>query len=889
MRNVCLITIFFTNIVTAFSQIKFENLENKIERNAIYQSSEIHIKKTLDFKSIILEINNVKKEPITKDKLKSQSNEYFGLWVNKEDISSVKVPKNEDHLLVKNLKICDNLKIYFVNSKDDKILLADLFLNNETIQCPGSENQASLTAEADSPPKSITIVTPTKNNYVFKKGDNILQDAKKLIDPKGDPEKAIQEIYEIYRFDINNPFFKTVKELKSSIKNNGKQGIMGSNIAKTDVTNFATGMARFLADRAKQELNESFFIQMHKQMERIPELQVYFPESYMFLKRLDANTMSFDLEYLKNRFEKDIKLLPNNILEAMNQADETKYPYFRTANHYLNNDINGLWLNIGLQSVMHSNGNINPKDLLYNFVHSKDRKQKNLLLNLESKLKDYDDKSQINLINSIKLAELVSNSLLSPETGRYWVSSKEINELINDEKLFQTYIGLLLAKSDFDEYKIAFNNNSLKQLIESKYTDGGNVKSDISGLKNLILEIYQTYQNVEDQINELKTIKNDNELADKSYEAFGLVKTSVTKIQTLISGKEYLGKNDIVINIEVLTNYIDPSVEVAHNLFSKKYNLAIKNFVHILNQVPSVSKFMSDYDLINLIEKVDAENLNKLNGQKLITTFLQQKDLRQSLINSGTLKEKDIDDLIKNGNIDKTNLLNLVKSKEKEINTFLKENKEVKVYFENQGKDYNKFLSKFTTYGTLIANVSAAQNSDEVKAAIQAAVLPVGSSRIKRYSDFSVMANAYVGGFYGQAYYKVEGEKKSIATFGITAPIGVTVAWGKMKFLGENNALSLNLQLIDLGSLVNFYYQKGDGAQLPPDTKVQLGDILAPGASLSYSLFNSPFSIFAGAQYVPNLSRMEAISTNTELKPLTWRWHAGIAIDIPLLSLWVKN
>lgn len=814
-------------------------------------------------------------------------------------------------------KSLNNVKQFIVKIDNDEIL----FHFNES-KCHSKENIED--EKNDEKPKVVQIKEEPSisvNNY-FKLGQNILTDAKFLMTKnKGEwPEerkkevgsetfdKAKSKLLSDYRIDINhvpnNPFLKDIPFDKTD---NSRENAFGnsSNITKTDVTNFATGMARFLADRAKQELNETFFIQMHKQMQKIPELQVYFPESYKFLKRLDANTMSFDLEYLKTRFELDIKFLPKHILVSIDEAYENKYPYFRTANQYLNHNVNGLWLNIGLHSVLNSNGNINPKDLLYQFVHAKQKEgDSSLLQKLEGKLKDYDDKSQINLINSIKLAELVSNSLLSPETGRYWVSQNEINELISNEGLFQTYIGLLLAKSDFDEYKIQFygandakdykdqSNNSLKSIIEDNFTKDGKV-GDITDLKNLISDIYQTYQNVEEKVNGFKDIKNERELAEKSYDAFSLVKTSVSTIKDLVSNKSYLGKTNIKIDESVLTNYIDPTVEVAYNLFNKKYNIAIKNFIYILNQVPSVSKVISDYDLVNLVESVDFDDTRNLNRDKLMITFLKQKDVRQSIIESHILDEKKLEEIINKNYISKTDLENIVKSKEKDIIIFLDNNKDVQNYFKKRDKEQSNFLSKFNTYGTLIANVATAQNSDEVKAAIEASVLPVGSSRIKRNSNWSITANAFVGGFYGRAFYKQEVngllEKRSVDTFGITAPMGILFSKGNLKVFKQNSVLGINLQLIDLGSLVNFYMQEGDGASLPRDTKIQLGDIIAPGGSISYSIGDTPFTLLGGVQYVPNLSRMEVIPTNTDFKPLTWRMHIGVAIDIPLFNLKIWN
>lgn len=834
---------------------------------------------------------------INEEKLNSDISNEYCLWFTNDTISN--------HKSSKMYKWNEKIRIHIPKNEEFQVKLEPdgetfKFINYKKIEQPQEIKEAEIDKKHIAETSNTDVYKISKIN--FKTGDNILNDAKRLIDLDEELEVK-KEIIDKYGTTKENVFLKAANILE---ENHFKpSGSMGSNIAKTDVTNFATGMARFLADRAKQELNESFFIQMHKQMEKVPELQFYFPESYKFLKRLDANTMSFDLEYLKTRFELDIKFLPKHILVSIDEADENKYPYFKTANQYFNQNVNGLWLNIGLHSVLNSNGNINPKDLLYQFVHAKQKEgDSSLLQKLEGKLKDYDDKSQINLINSIKLAELVSNSLLSPETGRYWVSQNEINELISNEALFQTYIGLLLAKSDFDEYKIQFygandekdykdqSNYSLKSIVEDNFTKDGKV-GDITNLKNLISDIYQTYHNVEEKVNSFKDIKDERVLAEKSYDAFSLVKTSVSTIKDLVSNKSYLGKTNIKIDESVLTNYIDPTVEVAYNLFNKKYNIAIKNFIYILNQVPSVSKVISDYDLVNLVESVDFDDTRNLNRDKLMITFLKQKNVRQSLIESHILDEKKLEEIINKNYISKTDLENIVKSKEKDIIIFLDNNKDVQNYFKKRDKEQSNFLSKFNTYGTLIANVATAQNSDEVKAAIEASVLPVGSSRIKRHSDWSITANAFVGGFYGRAFYKeqIDGitEKRSIDTFGITAPIGVSFNKGNLALFNSRSVLGINLQLIDLGSLVNFYMQEGDGASLPRDTKIQLGDIIAPGGSISYSIGDTPFTLMGGVQYVPTLSRMETISTNNEFKPLTWRVHIGLVIDIPLFNLKVWN
>ena len=58
-------------------------------------------------------------------------------------------------------------------------------------------------------------------------------------------------------------------------------------------------------------------------------------------------------------------------------------------------------------------------------------------------------------------------------------------------------------------------------------------------------------------------------------------------------------------------------------------------------------------------------------------------------------------------------------------------------------------LVKLVRYGSFMATVATAKNSDEVSSAIESAALPVGSARIKRETQFNVSLNAYAGLFTG--------------------------------------------------------------------------------------------------------------------------------------------
>ena len=678
----------------------------------------------------------------------------------------------------------------------------------------------------DTPKEEILSLTSNNKlvSYSFPNGQNILQDANTLLKNNSmSHRKDVLSKYSIATLD--SQLFLSNVVITGNHSSSGIQPNLfkGGNILKTDVTNFATGMSRFLVDRAKQELNEAFFQRMYKEMDKMADLQFLFPESYFFLRQINAHNIQLNLEQLKTKFEEDIKNLPSNLYNAKGSLGE-KYAFLNKLNAFLETE-EGQWVDLALYILTSNNGKINPKELFEMVIHSGQfatlesrfgghiyAKGNEKSANNSSEFKEYSSaiqvqKGKLNFLNTFKLAELISNSLLSPDPNRYWVTSEEFNELMSNDSLFETYIGLLLAKSELDNYKINFfikdgKAESLKSLVENAYKAGKDAKLYLQNLKSMIRDLYNSFAQIDELGQKLKAANSSDELISEIHKYYTVLKNNVNAISNHLGYRNILG-SQIGLNIDnaPLFDYIVPCIDIAYNIKTKQYNLAISNTISLLYTIS---------------EKIDS------------------KDKKTAAV-----------------------------------------------------------LKKFVHYGTLIGNVANAQTSDEVKAAIEASVLPVGSSRIKRHSRYSISLNAYVGAFYGQGFYKEEIggilENKTVQTFGITAPIGISFNMGSLGFR-EKSALSLTMQVIDLGALVNFYAKNGDGASLPANTKIQLGDILAPGAQLSYSLGDSPFSLIAGVQYVPNLSRMTEISTNTNFTPIAYRAQFGLVIDIPLFNLkvWEK-
>ena len=185
------------------------------------------------------------------------------------------------------------------------------------------------------------------------------------------------------------------------------------------------------------------------------------------------------------------------------------------------------------------------------------------------------------------------------------------------------------------------------------------------------------------------------------------------------------------------------------------------------------------------------------------------------------------------------------------------------------GEDVSQRLLK---YGTFMATVATAKNSNDVQASIEAIALPSGSSRIKRESKSNVSINAYCGIYGG----------KNIAggwSTGLTAPVGIAASWG----ICRHSSFSLFLSIIDLGAPVAFRFStKSDSVPA-----IKLADIISPGLFLSWGIPKCPVSINAGLQMTPVLTSVSTKENTFGTKSM--RITIGACIDLPILNLYNKS
>lgn len=189
-------------------------------------------------------------------------------------------------------------------------------------------------------------------------------------------------------------------------------------------------------------------------------------------------------------------------------------------------------------------------------------------------------------------------------------------------------------------------------------------------------------------------------------------------------------------------------------------------------------------------------------------------------------------------------------------------------------------------YGTFMANMIAAESPEQVAQAIDAAALPVGSHRIKKISKFSAGLNAYAGLGAGAEFLRSDNvaNDKISGIVAFTAPVGLALSWGEESCLRglPGKSVSLFVSVLDLGALTSYRLQNGGDF---PEFEVK--NIVAPGGYVAFG-FDGPFALGIGAQYGPELRKVDVKAMKSQITTSAWRAGAFLTVDIPILNFY-KN
>lgn len=669
-----------------------------------------------------------------------------------------------------------------------------------------------------------------------------------------------------------------------------------NNISSLDVTTFADGLAQFLVERAKAELNVAFINKFKKFLDENPEARTLFPETTDLLENILSSDYTTYLNTLRDAFYEDLKNLIYN-LDDVFYLD--KYDELVAANPELLISIELIQLTLDLESGS------DPFEVLERSYN----------------LKSWDEVTNpnreiLNTKSAFGLAYHLSSSVRSIDVD----GDGEVDEItridfynniIKDETALRIFLGLLyeqtkdLRFNQFRQFDIAKRKRTIadsdttlsddlvvyagSELIFEKNLKNGQTKTvnkNVRCKKKLkASSVYQkgtilVFKDKNRQSAAFKKLRTKKAFESGSYLVYSKDKEHQKIIKEYLTTSKELDPNDKVYyssrlyiscitfgeflkthssNISYLQNILLETVEKVH---------AVEKAAAIVNDEENQKTYEDYYRLIeasiDLFELGD-KIYDKMGGKFESGVYL---DIAK---NANELYKNIYEQRYSSAVLNACEVLTSVKDIADIVETSRKE----------RGKSNpilnDKLIDGLKVYGTFMANIVEAEDASDVKAAFDAAALPVGSSTVKKYNANNWAINAYIGGF-----YNFSTPSSTLNSWdqrlGFTAPVGIS--WTPVS-LGRGGSLSLFGSLLDVGAIAEFRLSD-TGTEV--EEKIELGNIFSPGLYLVYgSAWDLPVSLSFGGQYGPSLFTY-APNDPTYIAP-SWRWNASLTVDISLFNL----
>ena len=656
----------------------------------------------------------------------------------------------------------------------------------------------------------------------------------------------------------HNPYlnaFRIEKGEASALAPELQKGILSS-VGGLNVTNIADGLAQFMVQRAKEELNIAFFQKFKQYLDdpRFSDLKILFPQTYQSLSCIDSRIYQLNnyIQNLREAMQHDLSQIYEHAYNVLNQE---KFDLF-----FRNYPELDLVLRGGLQIANSLQHQEHPGEIIHSLAQENFRNAN--LPNMN------------NLVSFIKMLDIFSQSFRSTEINKaywesqdissYWISSDLIyKNLLNDQSTLQIYLGLIYQIALHQKIMFVVNskNVNLTKFLDSFYdlkNDFYPIKKYIQNLidktelvQNIMIEINHDSMNRKkaDFDNYYRFINASLDLIEAGFDINGLPDSELTKTLENIPSTKYISIARLSSNI-------------ALNVKSKEYSTAITN-------------------IASLFDVVFSQNNN---GEGLQKILLRVKELIQK--DNTITKSNNYDQLISgiNDYVDSPSnkKLNSISDMYKSSSMKGKSSLEAKIDSLKAWivtANVQRTITLLIKYGTFAANMARAKSPEEVRSALEAAALPVGSYRMKRQSKCNISVNGYLGATTGIQYEK----SGNTWVLGAWGPVGPEISFGNFynNQKKASSSVSVFIPIIDIGALALFRLSNDS-------TKVQstitLNQILSPGIILSWGIPGWPVSISAGYQLSSLLQSVKngqpVISKNNP-----GRIILSLAVDIPLFNI----
>lgn len=376
-------------------------------------------------------------------------------------------------------------------------------------------------------------------------------------------------------------------------------------------TTVIDAVAKFLVKRTKQELTSAFFDDFEKTLDKQPDLQLLFPNTYTILRSAKNEIYNYRiyLPALQQAFLNDVdSFLDNGLTWTKSSPD-------RSLIKKLQDEHKPVY--VGLKSAffvgLELDRGEHPGTVL------------NTLVSLNKPdAKPADDEIDFRMIHRnlppvLQTTNLFSQSLRSDQEGRYWIDGKQFKEF-EDMGMLLAYFGLIYQT--VLNHPICFVDESDQRIcLEKLLKDGAAASKNVIALKNKLQstvdKLKSAFQNVERDIDALAgpNTKKASNYAGMVKPLAGLVRalavdsllseTKVMKSDTLAPFYiEHLAALWADIRVKAYNAAIYEAFIVLDTTFKEKDNATLKAFLKYGTFIATVSTAESSDEVEAAIEAI---------------------------------------------------------------------------------------------------------------------------------------------------------------------------------------------------------------------------------------------------------------------------------------------
>lgn len=400
----------------------------------------------------------------------------------------------------------------------------------------------------------------------------------------------------------------------SSLRYNGKTFDLGEGLSKLgslNVTTIADGAAQFLIERAKRELVIAYFEKFNEALNK-PEFKTLFPTTNDYLSVFQAHQLSSMLAVLKDSFSEDLINLPANVI---NLEDLPEYNSLFASN-------DGKLVKTGLLLYDPIGQGDNVAELLQ-FLSDKNSTPLSQL-----------DGSYSSIYSSIKLGNIISESLRSIQNDKLWVNQSQIIEMFNDNEQFHLYLGLLFQQTKDVTLHIDGKVIRISKLLEEAEDQIQKLEVLRSNLQEFVEILDQANKVWDDASSMLKSKQNiDFQLLQKhSLSLINLIEHSGNFTEAFIDTA------NLNQQLNQFTAKLTRAISLAENLRAKEYTASLLDVSVLLKSLsynPEMLKELTKYGIfISSIAEADSPDKVQeiLEANVLPPTSYRTKRLSKSSI-----------------------------------------------------------------------------------------------------------------------------------------------------------------------------------------------------------------------------------------------------------------